>query len=215
MPLDPKFLGSWRKSKVTSFFKNVARETLAGDYMPESEPSVEEQQQGSAAANSTEEQDQGYPTLPSDESDSDLEMEGQQGNPLEAVMQQLQQMKLELTEVKKQQKDDKKKEELKKFAQTWETCANPETHDPIARVVAKLERAKVKDGALEYLQYLREKRDSGARDESLYANLSKAEGAYYRTMREFNKDAPHYDGNPKTVFQWCEKLETHLTTFRW
>ena len=92
MPLDPKFLGSRRKSKVTSFFKNVARETLAGDYMPESEPNVEEQQ-GSAAANSTEEQDQGYPTLPSDESDSDQEMlEGQQGNPLEAVMQQLQQI---------------------------------------------------------------------------------------------------------------------------
>ena len=201
---------------MTSFFKNVARETLTGDYMPESEPSVEEQQQGSAAANSTEEQDQGYPTLPSDESESDQEMlEGQQGNPLEAVMQQLQQMKLELTEVKKQQKDNQKKEEQVSYAQTWETCANPETHDPIARVVNKLERVKVKDGALEYLQYLRDKRDSGARDESLFANLSKAEGAYYRTMREFNKDAPHYDGNPKTVFQWCEKLETHLTTFRW
>ena len=131
---------------MTSFFKNVARETLAGDYMPESEPSVEEQQQGSAAANSTEEQDQGYPTLPSDESESDQEMlEGQQGNPLEAVMQQLQQMKLELTEVKKQQKDNQKKEEQVSYAQTWETCANPETHDPIARVVNKLERVKVKD----------------------------------------------------------------------
>ena len=50
--------------------------------MPESEPSVEEQQQGSTAANSTEEQDQGYSNLPSDESDSDQEMKGQQGNPL-------------------------------------------------------------------------------------------------------------------------------------
>ena len=42
MSLDSKFLGSRKKSKVKSFFKNVARETLAGDYMPESEPSVEE-----------------------------------------------------------------------------------------------------------------------------------------------------------------------------
>ena len=82
MPLDSKFLESRKKSKVKSFFKNVARETLAGDYMPESEPSVEEQQQGSTAANSTEEQDQGYSNLPSDESDSDQEMKGQQGNPL-------------------------------------------------------------------------------------------------------------------------------------
>ena len=47
---------------MKNFFKNVSRETLAGDYMPESEPSVEEQQQGGSAANSTEEQDQGYPT---------------------------------------------------------------------------------------------------------------------------------------------------------
>ena len=67
--------------------------------------------------------------------------------------------------------------------------------------MSKLERAKVKDGALEYLQYVKEKRDSGTVDENLYANLSKAEGACYRTMREFNKDDPHYDGNPKTVFQ--------------
>ena len=142
--------------------------------MPESEPSVEEQQQYSAAANSTAEQDQGYLTLPSDESDQ--EMEGQQGNPLDAVMQQLQQMKLELQEVKKQQQDNRKKEDQQSYAQTWETCANPETHDPIARVVAKLERAKVKDGTLEYLQYLKDKRDAGEVDANLYSNLSKAEG---------------------------------------
>ena len=130
-------------------------------------------------------------------------------------MQQLQQVRLELQEVKKQQQDDRKKEDKQSYAQTWETCVNPETHDTIARVVAKLERAKVKDGTLEYLQYLKDRRDAGEVDGNLYANLSKAEESYHQKMREFNKDAPHYDGNPKTVFQWCEKLETHLTTFRW
>ena len=186
---------------MKTFFKNVTRETLAGDYLPESESSVEDQQQSSAAANSTAEQYQGYPTLLSDDSDQEIEMTEQQPNPLEVMMQQMQQMRMELQEVKKQQQDDRKKEDKQSYAQTWETCVNPETHDPIARVVAKLERTKVKDGTLEYLQYLKDKRDTGEVDRHLYADLSKAEESYHRKMREFNKDAPHYNGNPKTVFQ--------------
>ena len=66
---------------MKSFFKNVARETLAGDYLPKSEPSVEDQQQSSAAASSTVEEYQGYPTLPCDKSDQEIEMEEQQRNP--------------------------------------------------------------------------------------------------------------------------------------
>ena len=93
MPLDSKFLESRKKSKVKTFFKNVTRETLAGDYLPESEPSVEDQQQSSAAANSTAEQYQGYLTLPSDDSDQEIEMAEQQPNPLEAMMQQMLQMR--------------------------------------------------------------------------------------------------------------------------
>ena len=58
---------------------------MAGDYLPESESSVEKQQQSSAAARVTVEQFQGYPTLPIDESDSEIEMTDQLPNPLEAV----------------------------------------------------------------------------------------------------------------------------------
>ena len=186
---------------MKTFFKNVTRETLAGDYLPESESSVEDQQQSSAAARVTVEQFQGYPTLPSDDSDPGIEMTDQQPNPLAAVMQQMQQIQLELQEVKKQQKDDRKKEDKQSYAQTWETCANPETHDPIARVVAKLEKPKVKDGTLDYLMMLKEMKDAGGVDRGVYAELSKAEETYNRRIREFSKDAPTYDGNPKTVFQ--------------
>ena len=103
--------------------------------------------------------------------------------------------------MKKQQKDDRKKEDKQFYAQTWEACPNPETHDPRARVVAKLEKPKVKDGTLDYLIMLREMRDAGGADRGVYAELSKAEETYNRRIREFSKDAPTYDGNPKTVFQ--------------
>ena len=94
MPVDSKFLESRKKSKVKNWFRDITRETVAGDYLPESESSVENQQQSSAVARVTVEQFQGYPTLPSDESDSEIEMTDQQPNPLEAVLQQLQQMQL-------------------------------------------------------------------------------------------------------------------------
>ena len=112
-------------------------------------------------------------------------------------------------------KADRKKEDKQGYAQTWETCAKPETHDPIARVVAKLKKPKLKDGTLDYLTMLRELRDAGRADRSIYAELSKVEETYNRRIREFYKDAPPYDGNPKTVFQWCEKLKKHLARFEW
>ena len=53
---------------------------MAGDYLPESESSVEDQQQSSAAARVTVEQFQEYPTLPSDVLDPEIEMTDQQPN---------------------------------------------------------------------------------------------------------------------------------------
>ena len=122
--------------------------------------------------------------MPSEDSDQEIEMAEQQPNPLAAMMQQMQQMRLELQEVKKQQQDDWKKEDKQSYAQTWEACANPETHDPITRVVAKLEKPKVRDETLEYLKMLRDQRDAGGADQSLYADLSKAGDAYHRKIRE-------------------------------
>ena len=52
-------------------------------------------------------------------------------------------------------------------------------------------------------------------DRTIYAKLCKVEESYNRRIREFNKDAAMYNGNPKTVFQWCEKLEKHLARFKW
>ena len=161
------------------------------------------------------EQFQGYPTLPSDESDSEIEMTDPQPNPLEVMMQQMQQMQMKLQEVEKQQKEDRKRDDKQSYAQTWETCAKPETHDPIARVVAKLEKPKLKYGTLDYLMMLRGLMDAWGADQSVYTELSKVEETYNRRIREFYKDAPPYDGNPKTVFQWCEKLEKHLARFEW
>ena len=119
---------------MKTWFRDIARETLAGDYLPERESSVEIQQQSSATARVTVEQFQGYPTLPSDESDSEIEMTDQQPNPLEAVMQQLQQLQqiqMKQQVLEQQYKDDRKKEDKQGYAQTWETCAKPETHDPM------------------------------------------------------------------------------------
>jgi len=46
---------------------------------------------------------------------------------------------------KKKLADIEQKDKDKSFAQTWQQSATPETQDPIGRVVAILERPKVKD----------------------------------------------------------------------
>ena len=48
-----------------------------------------------------------------------------------------------------------------------------------------------------------------------YADLSKAEAAYKRKLRELSQIAPTYDGNPNKVFDWCNKLEKHLAIYEW
>ena len=45
-------------------------------------------------------------------------------------------------------------EESKVYAKTWEENATPETHDPIARVVVKLEKQKKLDRSLKDHRYI-------------------------------------------------------------
>ena len=70
------------------------------------------------------------------------------------------QQKLEMKALKKVLKNVQQKEENKAFTKTWEVNSFPETHDPIARVVAELEKPKKHDGNLDYTQMLRAERDA-------------------------------------------------------
>ena len=53
------------------------------------------------------------------------------------------------------------------------------------------------DRTRNYLEILRADVDSGRADQNTHAELSKAEEAYGKKMRELNRNAPVYDGNPK------------------
>ena len=77
-----------KRSKVKTWFRDIARETVAGDYLPESEESA--QQQDSASTSSTVDPFQGYPTLPCNQypgyptlpsDESDTEQDGRARNP--------------------------------------------------------------------------------------------------------------------------------------
>ena len=45
-----------------------------------------------------------------------------------------------------------------------------------------------------------------------HADRSRAAAEYKKRLLDFTQAAPKYDGNPKTVFKWCKKLETYLDT---
>ena len=47
-----------------------------------------------------------------------------------------------------------------------------------------------------------------------HAELSKAEAAYKKKLRNFSSSAPPYDGNPSKVFDWCGELEKHLLRYK-
>ena len=47
-----------------------------------------------------------------------------------------------------------------------------------------------------------------------HAELSKAEAAYKKKLRNFSSCAPPYDGNPSKVFDWCGELEKHLSRYK-
>ena len=155
---------------------------------------------------------QGYPTLPSGKSDTELNMvenEASNPNPMEIMMQ------LKMDSLEKELKNLQQKEENMAFTQTWENNGVLETHDPIARVVAKLERPKKVERTLSYMELLRADVDSGRAYRHAHAELSKSEENYDKRMREFVRYAPSYDKNPKKVFDWCENLESHLAAYSW
>ena len=101
---------------------------------------------------------QGYPSLPSDDSGSEVEMEGQSHpgiDDMAEIRQQFQLLQAQLTETKEKLANMEQKDKDKSFAHTWLEAATPETQDPIRRVVAILERPKVEDAQEVYMSFLK------------------------------------------------------------
>ena len=71
-----------------------------------------------------------------------------------------------------------------------------ETQDPIGRVVAILERTKVEDAQVGYLNYLKAEKAAGRGDRQTLRDLSRPEAEYKMRMLDFSCKAPTYDGNP-------------------
>ena len=73
---------------------------------------------------------QGYPSLPSDDSGSEVEMEGPSHPAIDGmaeIRQQFQLLQAQLVETKKEMAEIKQKDKDKSFAQTWQESATPET----------------------------------------------------------------------------------------
>ncbi|XP_023331744.1 uncharacterized protein LOC111703889, partial [Eurytemora carolleeae] len=203
MPETPKVFR--KKSKVRTWFNGLAREVLTGEDLPARESSV--------ATGNTVATFQGYPSLPSD-SESEVEMEGPSYPAMDGLAemrQQFQMLQAQLAETKDKLASIERKDKEKSFAQTWQEAATPETQDPIGRVVEILERNKVEDAQVEYLNYLKAEKAAGRGDRQTLRDLSKAEAEYKKRMLEFSCKAPTYDGNPAKVFDWCGELEKHLS----
>ena len=133
MPKTPKLF--WKKSKVKTWFNGLAREVLTGEDLPVRVSSVTT---GNTVATF-----QGYPSLPSDDSESEGEMEGPSHPAIDGmaeIRRQFQLLQAQLAEIKKEMAEIKQKDKEKSFAQTWQESATPETQDPIGRVVAMLDR---------------------------------------------------------------------------
>jgi len=148
MPETPKLFR--KKSKVKTWFNGLAREVLTGEDLPVRVSSVTT---GNTVATF-----QGYPSLPSDDSESEGEMEGPSHPAIDGmaeIRQQFQMLQAQLAETKDKLANMERKDKEKSFAQTWQEAATPETQDPIRRVVAILERTKVEDAQVVYLNYLK------------------------------------------------------------
>ena len=94
---------------------------------------------------------QGYPTLPSDDSVSRIEMEEQQApmpDNMDILLKQLQQIQVKQEMMERRQENKQKKEDEQSFARTWEETVSPETHVPIARVIGYMEKPKQGDVTL-------------------------------------------------------------------
>ena len=131
---------------------------------------------------------QGYRSLPSDHSDSEVLMEGPSNTLVEemaAMKMQLQQLASNNAMLKKAWADACKKETDQTYAKTWEETAKPETQDPIGRVVALLETAKQEDPEEHYISLLEAQRAAGRATLSTYAELSKAVSAYKKKYQSF------------------------------
>ena len=155
MPETPKVFR--KKSKVKTWFNRLAREVLTGVDLPVS----------SVGTGNTVATFQGFLRLPSDNSGSEVEMEGPSHPAIDGlaeIRQQFQQLQAQLTETKKELSDIKQKDKDKSFAQVWQESATQETQDPIRRVVAILERPKVEDSQEFYVSWLKAEKAAGRGD---------------------------------------------------
>ena len=103
---------------------------------------------------------QGYPSLPSDDSGSEVEMEVQSHPAIDdmaEIRQQFQLLQAHLMKTKEKFANIEQKDKGKSFAQTWQESATPETQDPIRRVVAILELPKVEV----YVSFLKAEKPAG------------------------------------------------------
>ena len=120
MPETPKVFR--KKSKVKTWFNGLAREVLTGEDLPVRESSV--------ATGNTVVTFQGYPSLPNDDSEMEVEMEGPSHPAIDSmaeIRQQFQLLQAQLAETKKELADIKQKDKDKLFAQTWQEAGTPET----------------------------------------------------------------------------------------
>ena len=106
MPETPKVFR--KKSKVKTWFNGLVREVLTGEELPVSESSV--------ASGNTVATFQGYPSLPSDDSGSEVEMEVQSHPAIDDmadIRQQFQLLQAHLTETRKKLVDIEQKDKDK------------------------------------------------------------------------------------------------------
>ena len=184
MPQTPR-----KKNRAKNWLNGVLRETLA-----DTEP----------------EEDRIYPKLPSDESESDSEMENigaTGGNPqVEDNAYLLQEVRL----LKLQMQSMQDKERSKDFTQTEENNVTLDIYNPIKRVRNMLEKPKRDDYNMEYIQLLKDKIAAGKADQSTYDELSEAESLFKRRILDFVEGAPQYDGKSEEIHIWCWRLERYL-----
>ena len=196
MPETPKLFR--KKSKVKTWFNGLAREVLTGEDLPAHEPRV--------ATGNTVATVQGYPNLTSDDSGSELEMEGPSHpvmDGLALMRQQFQQLQAQLVGTNQELANIKKKDKDHAFARPWQEAATRETQDPIGRVVAVLEHTKVEDSQEYFVLLLKAEKAAGRANKQTHRDLSKAEAEYERKLRDFSCGAPLYDGNPTKGLNWC------------
>ena len=154
---------------MRTWFNGLAREVLTGEDLPVREPRV--------ATGNTVATFQGYPNLPSDDSGSEVEMEGPSHPAMDGLgemRQQFQQLQAQLAATKKELADIKQKDKDQSFAKTWQESTTPETQDPICIVVTVLERPKVEDSQEYYVSLLKAEKAAGRANMQTHRDLNKA-----------------------------------------